>query len=230
MPALLRQCSSNASAAAFSPLFDLELDGSRLLRNSGSRVSSINILDRNGSDRVNSLADLASAGGPQLQDHADVLDRLLALSCSHTGIEAQLSHHLQALRPTCSANGCIDIEETARQLLALGYLVQLRDGCDKANKDVRSCLRNLRHRFVVCIGMRGATGEAQYLPDPLVIDPRFREQFTVAHPTPEYDLLVKVRRPCVFLCCAAQAVAVVQLTANSLVCFYGFQAANVFLW
>jgi hypothetical protein len=90
----------------------------------------------------------------------------------------------------------VDIEAIARELLASGYLVQVRDGAQQQDraKTTRSCLQNLRHRFVVCLGWRSsAEADAEYLAEPLVVEPRFREQFAIAHPTAEYEALLQVR-------------------------------------
>lgn len=90
----------------------------------------------------------------------------------------------------------LDIEAMACELLAMGYMVQVRDGQQQQDrsKTPRSCLQNLRHRFIVCLGTRSAVdGEPAYLPEPLVVEPRFREQFIIAHPTPEYEALLQVR-------------------------------------
>lgn len=90
----------------------------------------------------------------------------------------------------------MDIEAIACELLASGYLVQVRDGAQQHDraKTTRSCLQNLRHRFVVCLGWRSsAEAEAEYLAEPLVVEPRFREQFAIAHPTAEYEALLQVR-------------------------------------
>jgi hypothetical protein len=90
----------------------------------------------------------------------------------------------------------LDVEAMACELLALGYMVQVRDGAQQTerSKTPRSCLQNLRHRYIVCLGVReAADGEASYLPEPLVVEPRFREQFSIAHPTPEYEALLQVR-------------------------------------
>jgi hypothetical protein len=90
----------------------------------------------------------------------------------------------------------MDIEAMACELLALGFLVQVRDGAQQQErtKTTRSCLQNLRHRFVVCLGWRSsAEAEPEYLAEPLVVEPRFREQFAIAHPTPAYEELLQVR-------------------------------------
>eukprot|EP00878_Enallax_costatus_P036313 GHUV01040765.1.p1 GENE.GHUV01040765.1~~GHUV01040765.1.p1 ORF type:complete len:145 (-),score=25.66 GHUV01040765.1:320-724(-) len=90
----------------------------------------------------------------------------------------------------------MDVEAMACELLASGYLVQVRDGAQQQErtKNTRSCLQNLRHRFIVCLGWcSGADAEPDYLPEPLVVEPRFREQFLIAHPTPQYESLLQVR-------------------------------------
>lgn len=93
----------------------------------------------------------------------------------------------------------VDVEALACELLALGYMVQVRDGAaqQERSKKPRSCLQSLRHRFIVCLGVRSAADrEPAYLPEPLVVEPRFREQFTIAHPTPEYEALLQVGLAC----------------------------------
>lgn len=90
----------------------------------------------------------------------------------------------------------MDIEAMACELLASGYLVQVRDGAQQQErtKTARSCLQNLRHRFIVCLGWRSsADAEPDYLPEPVIVEPRFREQFAIAHPTAEYEALLQVR-------------------------------------
>lgn len=89
----------------------------------------------------------------------------------------------------------MDIEAMACELLASGYLVQVRDGAQQQErtKSTRSCLQNLRHRFIVCLGWRSrADAEPEYLPEPLVVEPRFRDQFAIAHPTALYESLLQV--------------------------------------
>lgn len=93
----------------------------------------------------------------------------------------------------------LDIEAMARELLASGYLVQVRDGAQQErSRNTRSCLQNLRHRYIVCLGWRSsAASEPEYLPEPLVVEPCLREQFTIAHPTPQYEALLQVSpEPC----------------------------------
>lgn len=121
----------------------------------------------------------------------------------------QLLQQLQRLRSAAYAassdSSChmcseqLDIEAMACELLAMGYMVQVRDGQQQQDrsKTPRSCLQNLRHRFIVCLGMRSAAdGEPAYLPEPLVVEPRFREQFIIAHPTPEYEAVLQVSCTC----------------------------------
>lgn len=116
---------------------------------------------------------------------------LLCFGCS------QLAQHIHRLRVVHSdgiQGKAVDIETIARELLALGYLVQLRDEAQQDKpRDTRSCLQQLRHRFIVCIGVRpSCDAEPQYLAEPLVVEPRFREQFAIAHPTAAYEAMLQV--------------------------------------
>ena len=74
---------------------------------------------------------------------------------------------------------------------------QVRDGAGHKS-DPRTCLRTLRHRFLVCIGQQAAcpaSGEPSYVRLPLVVEPRFREQFVIANPSPQYEAMLMVRAP-----------------------------------
>ncbi|KXZ42595.1 hypothetical protein GPECTOR_132g607 [Gonium pectorale] len=104
-----------------------------------------------------------------------------------------------------------EIEALAAELQAAGFLVQLLDGT-RLSKDARSCLRTLKHRFLVCLGWarpqqqqattavtaagRGAPGGGvadlvpQRLTEPLVVEVRFREQFLIANPSRDYEHLL----------------------------------------
>ncbi|KAI8472883.1 MAG: hypothetical protein J3K34DRAFT_519420 [Monoraphidium minutum] len=140
------------------------------------------------------------------------------------------------------AGAAVDVEGIARELLAGGYLIQLRDEAAASRgaaaaaasvalggaappgaaagdgrrpaappRDARRCLQQLRHRFIVCLGggagcwPAGGDGPAStathlaagdghlepcYLPEPLIVEPCFREQFLIAHPTPAYQALL----------------------------------------
>jgi len=122
----------------------------------------------------------------------------LAPAPAYTGApgSSSLASEVAAGTPGFSAaESNLDIEAMACELLASGYLVQVRDGAQQQEKtkNPRSCLQNLRHRYIVCLGWRSqADAEPDYLPEPLVVEPRFREQFAIAHPTPEYEALLQV--------------------------------------
>ena len=58
-----------------------------------------------------------------------------------------------------------------------------------------SFLRSLRHRFLVCTGYQAAgRAEAVLLEEPLIVEPRFKEQFLIANPTLAYEELLQVCR------------------------------------
>ena len=114
----------------------------------------------------------------------------------------QHQHHQQQQSqslPRACSQGPADVDAIARALLAGGYLVQLRDEASAPPeqraraKDARRCLQQLRHRFIVCVGALGAPA---LLPEPLVVEPCFREQFVIAQPTPAYAALLAAAPPC----------------------------------
>ncbi|KAF6260996.1 hypothetical protein COO60DRAFT_1459402 [Scenedesmus sp. NREL 46B-D3] len=126
----------------------------------------------------------------------------------------------------------MDIEAMACELLASGYLVQVRDGAQQQErtKTMRSCLQNLRHRFVVCLGWRGsAEAEAEYLAEPLVVEPRFREQFAIAHPTAEYEALLQAVPSC-FVGSVASLESIVKLLCEQMVAAFKVQGLPVPPW
>jgi hypothetical protein len=157
------------------------------------------------------LAAAAAAAAPALPDGAAAAPLSRASSGAASGSSSA--------RSGLEAAGHVDIEAIACALLAAGYLVQLRDEAPAERpRDARACLQQLRHRFIVCTGARGGTGDgggphhahagpgggpdpmvtdavgdAHYLPEPLVVEPRFREQFVIAQPTPAYEALLEVR-------------------------------------
>lgn len=172
--------SSMQSPGPFSPMFDMDLESGKM-----SRKSAAANMDRSFSGNH---GDISGTTGPgSLRD-------TIKLCRASNSFEAQLAFQVQQLRRGCNmdiAMGLVDVDAMARELLARGYLVQLRDGCDKI-KDSRSCLQNLRHRFIICLGYQGhSPAYDQYLMDPLIVDPRFKEQFLIAHPTTDYEAVLE---------------------------------------
>ena len=107
----------------------------------------------------------------------------------------QLLHTSEELWALCCENSpsTVLVESFAQELLAAGYLVQVRDECNSQTKDTRSCLQKLKHRFIVCIGVMNAEGHQElYFKEPIIVDPRFKEQFLIAQPTKRFQLLLQV--------------------------------------
>lgn len=115
-----------------------------------------------------------------------VLPILLLTVCLVLCNCTQLSEQLRNLRsglsshsPSSAAGG--EAERLAEDLLAAGWLVQIRDGAASSEqgsgtKQVsRNCLRTLRHRFLVCTGYAaGGFHEPVLLKEPLIVEPRFK--------------------------------------------------------
>lgn len=93
----------------------------------------------------------------------------------------------------------------ATELSAVGYIVTVRAALGGG----ASCFRNLRHDF---LAVRG-TGD--YEGAEFIVEPRFREQFLISHPTAEYsELLLNV--PDVFVGTSARLVPVVQVLCSEM--------------
>lgn len=165
--------------------------------------------------------------GPTAPPHPAALYPAAASAAvgSGAGVAAAADGIVLAAGPTAGAPMPGEIEALASQLMAAGFLVQIRDGT-RHSKDARSCLRTLKHRFLVCLGWQptGAAGSGTLAPtqllEPLVVEPRFREQFLIANPSRDYGLLLlvsckrhqQVRHPVVLLssciapaCCSQPA-------------------------
>ena len=106
------------------------------------------------------------------------------------------------MRRDCAApDGGLSLLQMHLELAALGYdirLVRVDPGATDAAGHRppaaqpggdRACLEKLRHAFLLCAGKSDGS-----LTHECVVDPRLREQFAVAHPTPAYESLLRVRR------------------------------------
>ena len=94
------------------------------------------------------------------------------------------------------------------ELLRCGVLVQLQHADSSKNLAQRNPLRALKNEFLVCIGVNNPNPDpvpssgrsshgSHYLEEPVIIEPRFREQFMVANPTPGYASTMEVPTFCI---------------------------------
>ncbi len=69
---------------------------------------------------------------------------------------------------------------------------QVRRGAgSEAQRSGRSALRTLRHTFIVCTGYQRGS-EPILFKEPLILEPRFKEQFVIAQPTSGYAQLLQM--------------------------------------
>eukprot|EP00887_Chlorella_sp_A99_P007486 scaffold2.g7486.t1 len=99
---------------------------------------------------------------------------------AQAGGRAQLLLHVRFAREEAAKLGCVNtLPDLADTLRRLGYAVKLRTALGGGGGG--ACLRNLRHSFITC-AVQGPSGACvEY-----VVDPRFREQFEIAHATGRY--------------------------------------------
>jgi uncharacterized protein (TIGR01615 family) len=104
--------------------------------------------------------------------------QLLVEPCNQ--VEHNLRMHLQATQEETARQGRpFDINELAGRLQRLGHTVRIRTALGGGGGG--ECLRNLRHTFLYCT-VEGMMSRMNY-----IIDPKFKEQFEIAHPTERYQ-------------------------------------------
>lgn len=78
-----------------------------------------------------------------------------------------------------------DLKEVAKQLSTQNYSIAIRSVA--GSKDTRTCLETLRHSYLVIklpFSMKNGLGE-------VIVDPGFRQQFVIAHPTEAYQTMLE---------------------------------------
>ena len=122
----------------------------------------------------------ALSGPPE----GDVIARLHTLLDPWTDQEYMLNLHVRIATDEATKRGeqHLAVPQLADTLRKLGHPVKLRTALGGGWGG--ACLRNLRHSFLA-VTMASSTPSSVPAATVLV-DPRFREQFEIAHPTPRY--------------------------------------------
>lgn len=138
--------------------------------------------------------DLASGGNysdDTLPSQA-MVDKLKDLLSPQDEDEYMLGMHVKfALSDALERRGDdMEVDELGERLRTLGYSVRLRTalGGDSFGGSA-SCLRNLRHRFLaVSLPNSPQTRKSSY--KEFIVDPKFLDQFEIAHSTMRYDCVL----------------------------------------
>jgi uncharacterized protein (TIGR01615 family) len=103
-------------------------------------------------------------------------------------VPLQLLEAVRKHKPTCSSASGIDYKLLAAELTEVGYDVSIKAPEPLVNgKNNKSrCLEVLDHTYLVCKVGHGSAAETE-----LVVEPRLREQFEIAHPTKAYARLLQ---------------------------------------
>jgi len=143
------------------------------------------------------------AGPPE----TDLIRKLHSLLDPLTDEEYMLNLHVRIAGDEVAKRGAehLTVGQLADTLRKLGYPVKLRTALGGGWGG--NCLRNLRHSFLA-VTLNGssnsnntataaasaltnnATASASASPCTVLVDPRFRDQFEIAHPTPRYARIV----------------------------------------
>lgn len=127
-------------------------------------------------------------GGLSVHDQpaiTDVVQKLQSLLEPWSEAEYMVLLHVRIAREEALKRGepHLTVVELADTLRRLGYRVKLRTALGGGWGG--ACLRNLRHSFLA-VTVEGPNGGTQ-----LVVDPRFKEQFEIAHATPRYTQILE---------------------------------------
>ncbi|GAX81007.1 hypothetical protein CEUSTIGMA_g8442.t1 [Chlamydomonas eustigma] len=154
--------------------------------------------------------------------------RSLHTACEpRTGLPSQLALELKSLVRNTTVSSA-PVETLASLLLGLGYQIQLRDGFEGSLQDTKqNFLKDLRgHRYMICTGYEpsafggggdGDGGGAILLTEPLIVEPRFREQFVINFGLTNFtyqSLLLEV--PTIFVGPLSQLESVVSILASEI--------------
>lgn len=122
------------------------------------------------------------------------LERLKEMLMPQDDDEYMLSMHVKYARDD-ALERCgeeMEVEMLGERLRALGYSVKVRTalGGDSVGGNA-SCLRNLRHCFLaVTLPNAPDHVNGKAINKELIVDPKFLDQFEIAHPTMRYDCIL----------------------------------------
>lgn len=123
-----------------------------------------------------------------IEGMAEVVSRLRGLLEPWSEVEYMLLLHVRiAHEDAVKKKNCtpMNLEDLADTLRRLGYRVKLRTALGGGWGG--ACLRNLRHSFLtVCV--ENADGTVQSF----IVDPRFKDQFQIAHSTERYAAVLAI--------------------------------------
>lgn len=136
------------------------------------------------------LDDLAEVSQHAASEHVDeaslteVKQKLLTLLDAWSEPEYMLLLHVRFAKEDAAKRGLtLTVAELADTLRRLGYAVKLRTALGGGPGG--ACLRSLRHSFLT-VSVSSPSGSMSY-----VLDPRFRDQFEIAHSTPRYSKVLE---------------------------------------
>lgn len=175
-------------SSTHSQLFDLELSSRGHGRGAADLLARLNPTVHD----EGSVKGGAANADPSVRLPSGLLQRVIYLGRPVMEFELDLLQDMRTLRTTCQLqpDGQLDLPSLVTELQDLGYACYLKQNnpADPGHRhNVQpSCLEKLRHEYIMCAGR--ADGSLSHW---CMVDPRFREQFAIAQPTPAYDCLLK---------------------------------------
>lgn len=215
---------TKASNTAFSPLFEIEVEVAKAERKwapCAAMSCSHATLEYRTSDAIRQCnADRS------LRKH-ECLEQVLNLCRSKSDLEVQLQYKVRSLIMALAARGAsLDVSICAAELSADNFRVMVARTGNK-HKDSRTCLQSLSHSFLLCYGK--STDGHSSSKEAVIIDPRFREQFLIAHPSPKYEMVLKAV-PTVFIGSSERLDTLVRLLCDQMSTAFKSQALPLPPW
>jgi len=121
--------------------------------------------------------------------NADIEKRLIL----KTDFEKELMRAFNLVRCDCEESGQLQLEEVMEALLDRDFAVTLVGTRNHVKQTSNFCCCIVRHSFLLCFGKtENDDGEASYMTStPVILDPHFRDQFDVQHPSVTYSAVME---------------------------------------
>ena len=143
-------------------------------------------------DMEDTFEDECGSAGNHFDDTVpspQVLERLKDMLVPQDDDEYMLSMHVKYARDDALERYGeeMEVDELGERLRTLGYTVRLRTALGGGSSGgSASCLRNLRHCFLAVT----LSNNAEDCSKEVIVDPKFLDQFEIAHSTMRYDFIL----------------------------------------
>lgn len=106
--------------------------------------------------------------------------------------EKQLLQAFKVVRCSCEENGRLSLHRLLECLLNRNFAVILVEKGNRVKQPTQFCCCRVQHSFLLCFGkMKDGDGDVSYTSTPFILDPHFKSQFDVQHPSFAYSTVME---------------------------------------